>query len=737
MFTALAKFLNRYSPVILGLSIIAIVLASVYGFGVFSRLDQGDLADRNSESTQVVNEITDHFSKGSPQVIVLFTSRNQETVDSPQFRQEVLSLLDKVKGYTTSIQSYYSTGAKQLVSADRKSTYASLVLPGSVSGQSSVVATLRSLLKSDGLNAYVGGQAAINADVNDQIHKDLSRAEVISFVALAILLVIVFRSVIAALLPLALGGFAILGAFAVTRLLTNVTTISQYAINIITLLGLGLAIDYSLFMVSRFREELHKSRDVEAALTRTMETAGHTIFFSALTVIASLLCMQVFPVDFLKSMSLGGAAAVLVALIAAMLVLPAILRLLGIKIDILSFGSARRNANAIKDGRTIKEEENVWHRLGRTFMRFKWASVIIAIFILGAAGLPFLSAHFSTPDYRTLPQGSEARYVSEKLVSDFGDPSEPLHILYTTPTSVTSSNSLAGLYAYIQKIRSLSQVDSTESIVDLPQITTLQQYQHLYAGPLPATVQQVQNDRIYGNTTLIDVNYRGTLDASATQQLVDQLRNLQKPNGVDTKVGGGPAILHDLLATLGKYIPYGVIALIVTLFILLFLLSRSVVIPIQAILLSTLSLGAAFGALVWIFQEGHWTNLFNLTQTGSLDATMPILIFTVAFGLSVDYSVFLYSRIREQYDTNGKDNAAAILTGLQKTGSIITSAAILLFIVVSAFATGRIPIMQEIGVGLALTVLIDAFVIRMAVVPAVMSILGHANWWAPKFLRKK
>ena len=736
MFSALGDFLNKHSAKVLIASILFIILAGWYGLGVFPKLSKSDLGDQRSESTQVVNRLQSDFSKGVAQVVVLFQARGDQTVDSPAFKAEVQRLLDKVKGDTESITSYYSTGSSQLVSHDRKSTYAALVLSGNNAKQSDKVAPLRQKLSSDVLDVSVGGQAAINADVTDQISKDLGTAEAVSFGVLAVLLVLVFRSVIAAFLPLALGGFAILGAFFVTRLLTQFTDISQYAINIITLLGLGLAIDYSLFMVNRFREELHASRDVNAALKRTMETSGHTVFFSGLTVIASLLCMQVFPVDFLRSMSWGGAAAVLVALISAMLVLPSILRLLGIRVDSLSFGSAKRNARAFRDGVSLEEEESIWYKTGKVFMRFRWAAVLVTSFVLLAAGIPFLSAHFSTPDYRSVPEGSQSRMVSEKLAKDFGDPSEPLHILYTAPTDITKASELSKLYDYIAQIKQLPQVTGTASIVDLPQVTSLEQYQALYNHPLGGMLQQQFDRRVQGHTTLIDVNYKGDADSTETQQLVDQVRALGKPDGVTVQVGGGPAALHDLLHTLGQYIPFGLLALVVTLFVLLFMLSRSVVIPLQAILLSTLSLGAAFGALVWMFQEGHWLKFFNLTATGSIDATMPVLIFAVAFGLSVDYSVFLYSRIREEYDRNGHDNQAAVLTGLQKTGTIITSAAALLFVVVAAFATGRIPIMQQVGVGLALTVLIDAFVIRMVVVPSLMRILNHANWWAPKFLRR-
>lgn len=740
MFRALGEFINKRSVVVLVAAVAFVVAAAWYGFGVFDKLDKADITDRHSESTQVVAQVKEQFGDGVAQVVVLFHTRGQQSIDSPAFRQEVQRVLGHAKeeADVTNITDYYSSGSSALISADRKSTYALLVLPGTDSQQADKVEQIRHSLHSDTIDVAVGGQAAVNADVNAQIHEDLAKAEVISFAALAVLLVVVFRSLIAALLPLLLGGFAIVGAFLVTRLLTEVVPISQYAINIITLLGLGLAIDYSLFMVSRFREELHKLRDVQAAISRTMETSGHTIFFSGLTIIASLLCMQIFPVDFLRSMSLGGSAAVFVAMIAALFVLPAILRLLGVRIDALSFGSTKRNVAAYRNGHAASEErKSMWYKCGKWFMRHRWSSVLVTAGVLIAAGLPFMHAHFATPDYRSLPEGSESRYVSEKLASDFGDPAAPLRIVYTAPDDLKQGAQVEKLYDYVQEVRKLDGVTSTVSIVDVPHVTAKEQYRVMYSYPLNPRVSALYEQRVQGTTTMIDVNYSGAADAEQTQRLVEKLRNLPKPENIDVKVGGGPAILHDLLVTLGTYIPFALAALVVTLFVLLFMLSGSVIIPLQAIALSALSLGAAFGALVWVFQDGHLANILHVTPTGSLDATMPVLIFAVAFGLSVDYSVFLYSRIREEYNSNGGDNAAAVLVGLQKTGSIITSAAVLLFIVVAAFAMGKIPIMQQVGIGLALTVLIDAFVIRMILVPALMRILNHANWWAPTFLRRK
>lgn len=704
MFKKLGQFIGRHGRATLVTSIVALGVAGFYGLGVFGNLshDDADFSDKSSQSYAAFEEINKKFGDSQADLILLFEPKNGKKIDDPAVKTEVASLVQKAPS-GLDITTFYETNSEQLVSKDRTQTFASVVVKEGDANK--IIDELRAL-ESDTVTTYVGGTKAIQHDVNHQVETDLVKAETLSFAILAILLVIVFRSFVAAALPLLLGGVAILGAFFVTNVLTEFVVISNYAINVIIMIGLGLAIDYSLFVVGRFREELRTGASVPDALTTTMMTAGRTVFFSGLTVILSLLSLLVFPLSFLHSMGIGGSAAVFVAMIAALVILPAMLRVLGHKVNALSFGSAKRDREAAKKGETVDESQSFWYKTGRIFMRRSFASIVAVLAVLLFMGAPFLHATFGLPDYRSLPDGSEAKLVAQRLTNDFDVQASPIQVVVTMDGDAATTENLGRLADYT---RELEKLDDTEKVL-------------------------VTN--IAGNAALISVQYEGTPESSAAQNLVTTIRGQQAPQNASVLVGGQPAQLHDLLKTLAHYIPIGLGVIVVTLFILLFLMLGSIVIPIKAILMNILSLSTAYGAMVFIFQDGNLTGgLLGLTQTGSLDATMPVLIFAVAFGLSMDYSVFLYSRIKEHYDKTG-DNEAAVLHGLQKTGSIITSASLLLFVVVAAFATARVPLMQQIGVGLALTVLVDAFIVRMILVPALMKPLNHWNWWAPKPLKR-
>lgn len=736
MFTKLGTFIAHHGRATLITSLVALSVAGFSGLGVFKNLshDDNDFADKTSQSYQAFEAIEKDFSSNKSDLLLLFNARDGKKIDDPAVRAEIEKLIDDMPS-TMEVASYFQTNAERFVSKDRTQTFATVTIKEGDANEA--IDLLRNDLKSDLVEAYVGGTKALNHDVNQQVETDLAKAETISFAILAVLLVIVFRSFVAAALPLLLGGAAILGAFFVTDLLTHVAEISNYAINVIIMIGLGLAIDYSLFVVGRFREELRAGQEVNKALITTMATAGRTVFFSGLTVILSLLSLLVFPLGFLRSMGLGGSAAVLVAMIAALIILPALLRVLGHKVNALSFGSAKRDREAAKKGEVVDESKSFWHKSGRLFMRHPFVAIVAVLCLLLFMGSPFLHAQFGLPDYRSLPQGSEARLVAEHLTNDFDVQAAPIRIAFTASGDITTPENVAKLYDYTREIAKLDGVEKLDSAVNLPGNVTREQYQQLLAHPESAPgLDYLLGSKVNSNVALIEVQYAGNPESSTTQKLVGTLRETTPPTGTAVLIGGQPAQLYDLIATLATYIPIGLAVIVVTLFVLLFLMLGSLVIPLKAILMNILSLSTAYGAMVFIFQDGNLTGgLLNLTQTGTLDATMPVLIFAVAFGLSMDYSVFLYSRIKEHYDQTG-DNEAAVLHGLQKTGSIITSASILLFVVVAAFATARIPLMQQIGVGLALTVLVDAFLVRMVLVPALMKPLNHWNWWAPKPLKK-
>ncbi len=735
----LGEFIHRNRWVVIGASAVFIIACVVYGTTLFEKLSSGGFQDESADSYQVLKDIQTRLPQTDPEVIVLFKDKQNRLVTDPAVKQEIERTLKRASRDPSieSITTYYQTGSPALVSRDQAKTYAAINMKGDRDDQTKTFPGLRQKLTNPSLDIKVGGQAAVYVAFNQIIEDDLKLAETISFSALAVLLVIVFRGVVAATLPLLVGVFAILGAFLITRLLTSVTDISQFAINAIIFLGLGLAIDYSLFIVSRFREELRSSGTVDTAIAITMKTAGRTVLFSGITVMISLLALLVFPLGFLKSMGIGGAAAVVVAMIGALVFLPAILSILGKRVYSLSFGVMRREKRALSAGKLrLKEHHSIWYRLSRKVMQHPLLVIVLALTPLILAGLPFLQANLQNPDYRSLPPKNEVRQVSEALRNDFSDKGNPIQILVSSKASLTEPQNLADLQTYAQKIASLPRVASIESLPSSVPGFSAETYPQLLAtsDPTASAVRSQFIDRS-SKLTYVNVYFKGEMLAVKNQELVNRIRDVPINGGLEAKVGGNTAELVDLLAALKKYTPVALGLIITGLFILLFLMLGSVVIPLKAIILNILSLSASFGAITWIFQDGHFEKLLGFESVGAIDANQPILIFAIAFGLSMDYAVFLLSRIKEQYDQT-KNTEEAVAEGVQKTGSIITSAALLLIVVVGAFGTSQIPLMKQLAVGLVLAIAIDALIIRMLLVPASMKLLGRYNWWAPRPLKR-
>jgi len=499
-------------------------------------------------------------------------------------------------------------------------------------------------------------------------------------------------------MPLVVGGLAILGAFTALRLITLVTDVSVFAINIVTMLGLGLAIDYALFIVSRFREELAAQpagrQGVEDALVRTVATAGRTVAFSGVTVAISLAGLLLFPQMFLRSMAFGGIAAVLVAMAAALTVLPALLAVLGPRINAGSVPWLRRRPDRATDG-----SGGAWYRVAHSVMRRPLAYMAVIVVGLLALGLPFRNVTFGGIDARALPAGTQSRQVSQTLDRDF------TRNATTAIEVVVSGADAADLRGYTERLRALP-------------------------GATGAQVTQTAAD-----TSRIAVRYDADPISSRARQLVADVRAVDPPVGSRVLVGGDTAELVDLLGSLGRTLPWMAAFVGLVTFVLLFLAFGSVLLPLKAIVMNLLSLTASFGALVWIFQQGHLSGLLGFTPTGTVEATQPILMLAIAFGLSMDYEVFLLSRVREQWGRTG-NNTTAVATGLQRTGGIITSAALLLVVVIGAFATSGITFIKMIGVGMIIMLMIDATVVRALLVPATMRLLGRYNWWAPRPLAR-
>ncbi len=579
-------------------------------------------------------------------------------------------------------------GVTTVTSRDGRSAYvAGSARTTSLDAGQAVAVRVRDRLAGDP-HVTVGGFLLANKQVTDQVSKDLGRAEMLAFPILFLLLLFVFRSGVAALLPPMVGGLTILGTFLVLRVVDSMTSMSIFALNLSTGLGLGLAIDYSLLMVSRYREEVATHGYGVAALHRTLATSGRTVLFSSLTVTAALASLLVFPQRFLYSMGAAGVAVTVLSATVALVVLPAVLALLGPRIEALSL--RRRSPVA---------EHGGWYRLSRAVMRHPGAVAALTAAALLALGSPFLSIRFTSVDASVLPQSASARQVDDALRTQFAETPTPVYAVVQAPATPAAQ---AALQQWMAPLGHAPGVAATQ------------------LRPLGSGAWEVAA-----------FTHAGALSDTA-KHIVTTMRSTPAPYPL--LVGGQTAAFMDLQSSLGAHLPLAIAIVCVVTVLVLFAMTGSIVLPVKAVLMNALSLSAAFGALVLIFQDGNLTGLLHYTSQGALESTQPILLFAIAFGLSTDYGVFLLTRIKEGHDA-GMSTSEAVATGLEHTGRIVTAAALLFCIAIGAFATSSIVFIKEVGVGTALAVLIDATVVRALLVPSLMALLGRWNWWAPRPLR--
>jgi uncharacterized membrane protein YdfJ with MMPL/SSD domain len=540
----------------------------------------------------------------------------------------------------------------------------------------------------------VGGSDVASNEIGDTVKGDLARAELYAFPILFVLSLLIFRGLVAALLPLLVGGVTIVGTFLALRAVNEALPLSIFAVNLVTGLGLGLAIDYSLFVVSRYREELGRAGPGPEALRRTLTTAGRTVLFSGLTVAAALASLCVFPLRFLYSMGIGGALCALVAIAVSLIGLPALLAVLGPRVNALAPARLRRGA----EQSASVDERGAWYRLSHAVMRRPLPVATAAAALLIALGLPFLHIRFTGVDSSSLPRGASARVVSEALRAEFPPlATAPVVVAVRAPRS-------AGLAGYAGRLRALPRAAAV-------------------SGPA----------YLGHDVWRIDVIPRGSDLSASAKQLVRDVRAAAVPYA--TLVGGETAGFLDQQSSLKARLPLALGILAATTFVLLFLMTGSIVLPLKSLVMNLLSLSAAFGLLVLIFQDGRLEGLLSYSSQHALESTQPILLFVVAFALSTDYGVFLLTRIKEQRD-RGTGNDEAVALGLERTGRIVTSAALLFCVAIGAFSTSRIVFIKELGVGTGLAVLIDATLVRALLVPSLMALLGELNWWAPARLRR-
>ena len=690
MIDRLARLADRRGRRVVLIAALFFVLAGALGAGVADRLDPYGAEDPSTESV-IADQRLEDAGYRSTEVVVLISDADPTSAAGARRVEEVERRIAGDPG-VASVTGFAETRSRAFVSRDGDSTYLAVGLESTDDDETQDVAERIAASLEDEPGVSVGGSAVAQAQVNEQVESDLRQAELLAFPLLFLLSLLFFRSLVASLLPLLVGGLTIVGTFLMLRVASEMGSISIFALNLVTGLGLGLAIDYSLFMVSRYREEIARSGPGLAAMRRTMQTAGRTILFSSLTVAGALASLLVFPQRFLYSMGIGGALVALIAAAIALVVLPAVLSLLGERVNSLSPAFLHRRAD--RDAQPASE--GFWYRLSQLVMRFPGRIAAASAALLIALGIPFFSIEFTSVDAQVLPGSTSARQVDDALRADF----PPFH--------------------------------------DEPIVLELDGVTNAEAERVAAEAERVEGvdsvnppRRFEGSVYAIEAVSSTAPLSEESQDLVERLRELDPA----VSVTGFTAHFLDLQASLGDHLPQVLAIVVVITFVVLFLMTGSVILPLKQVLMNALGLSATFGILVLIFQDGRFEDLLGYTSQGGLESTQPLLLFAVVFGLSTDYGVFLLARIKEARD-GGHDDREAVAVGLERTGRIVTAAAILFAVAIGAFATSEIVFIKELGIGTAIAVLIDATIIRALLVPSLMRLLGKWNWWAPAPLRR-
>jgi putative drug exporter of the RND superfamily len=703
---SIGSFVVRRARLVLVAAMLAVVGFGVLGSGAFGKLKTGGFQDPGAEST-TAQTLTDQRFGGSAGVVLLAHAEAGTVDDAPARAAGTAAArrLAAVPG-VSNVVSYWQTRNPGLRSKDGR--YA-LILGSTKSDRdlsTSELASLRWHTKQ--VDITVGGGGAIGNDILTQVTKSLRSAEAIAVPIILALLVFAFGSVMAALLPLAIGGIAILGTFAELDVLGSVTNVAVYAVNLTTALGLALAIDYALLMVSRYREELGRGQEPAQAVVRSVQTAGRTIVFSGATVVAALAVLLIFPLYFLRSFAYAGIGVVLISVAAAVVVLPALLTVLGRRVNSGRLPWARN--------REPSTAAPFWGRLAGQVMRRPALIAIPVLAVLMLAALPLRHVQFGTPDDRVLPATTQSRAVGDVLREDFtGNSATALNVVTGGPLG------RAALTAYATRLSHLAGVARVE--------TSAATFVHGQAVPNSA-------DPALGRPTAQRLSIVSAADprSNAAMDLVRTVRDIPGPGGVRIYVGGQTAELIDTTHAIGTRLPLAGLLILLTTFLVLFGFTGSVVQPIRALVLNAVTLAATAGLLVWIFQEGHLSGPLHFTAL-PLDTSMLVLLFCIAFGLSMDYEVIVLSRIKELHD-QGRDNRTAVTGGLTRSGRIVTTAAALIAVTFFANATATVSFLQLFGIGAGFAVLIDATLVRAVLVPAGQRLLGRAAWYAPPPLRR-
>ena len=744
----LSRFIVDRRVWVLVVTALLAVAAALYGGGVAQKLSLGGLEDPASESVKTEEQLAARFAQSVQPDFVLVVTANDGTVDDDTVTAAATKIEQQLahEHGVKLAYSYWSLDkAPPLRSTDETQALVLAALSGAPDEKIDRAAELEDQYvgKRGPVTIAVTGASPIEAQLSKRAEADLRRSEMLTAPILFAALIIVFGSVVAALLPLAVGVLAILGTFVVLTILSGMTTVSVFALNLTTALGLGLAIDYSLFIISRYREELARGGTRLVAVGRTMQTAGRTIVFSAGTVMISLAALVLFPMPYLRSFAFAGVAVVFLAATAAVVVLPAILAVLGDKVEKGRVFKVKADAGAF------------WRHQADRVMRHPWPYAIGVSLILVVLAIPFLHVNLGLTDDRVVPKGAiEARAPTQDLRDNFASRESSALRVSMPAVDVTDTATIDAFARKAVAVPGVARVDAPTGSYGFRPTGAIAEVLPILAADPNSGVEDLGGGRFivpprppFVSEKLVS-RYTPDKGASGTwisvvpnvepfsddgARLVHGLRSIDAP--FHYGVTGTAARLVDTKAAVFDKLPWVLLLVALATFVLLFLMTGSLMVPLKALIMNVLSLTATFGAMVWIFQEGHFNGFLNFEPTGSIDVFTPVLMFCIAFGLSMDYEVFLLSRIKEEYDLD-RDNEESVRVGLGRTGRIVTAAAWLLAIVFIGIATSDVALLKLFGVGVTLAVLVDAFLIRATLVPAFMRLAGRLNWWAPAPFRR-
>ncbi|PKB64438.1 MAG: hypothetical protein BZY82_11225 [SAR202 cluster bacterium Io17-Chloro-G3] len=714
---------------VVGVWIVVFLLSLLVAPSAFSSLT-GGFGRADTESRRALDLLESELGAERSTISLIFHHPDL-TISDPKYERSVKEALSPVleRPDVVEVITPYDTPGKGFVSDDGHTSHTRIVLEGTIDEALDDYPEIRRKVSTPpGFDVWGTGGIAIISNLNRAAGDDLRRSETVTFPLVLIALTLVFGTLVAVGLPIAMAGISVSMTLAMVYLLAQVTDVSIFVLNIASFLGIGVAIDYTLLVINRFREEL-SVRSKEEAVGVTLATAGRSILFSGLTSVLGLSGLLLFPFMALRSMGIGGVSVILLSMMISMTLVPALLGILGHRV------------NAFSVTRILPAPKGVWRRLAWGVMKHP---VLVALPLMAGLlllGAPFLGANIGAPWASVLPSDDEARVGWEVAERELG-PGElaPIVIVAEAPESIFSPSAIANLYDYTRSLEMKPGVRRVESIVsvDSDPALTMEQYQALYATPsrqLSPEHNRLLDELATDDITVINVFTDFPTLSEEDKAFLSELRSDPIGGGFKKMVTGVTADLVDANDTIYRYFPFVILYVLLTNYLVLMVLFRSVLLPLKAVLMNSMSIFASYGALVFIFQQGHLSGLLGFTSQGSLETTVPITLFCILFGLSMDYEVFLLSRVKEIYDETG-NNTESVVLGLEKTGRIITSAALIIIIVAGAFATSEIIVVKAFGVGIVIAVFLDATVVRALLVPALMRIMGDWNWWAPAVIRR-